>query len=479
MMNVVEVRSAAQSRPRFAVYACLLIFFAGAILGVLELGRNLHSQSPAVVHSAVASHRASGPDWPRMLLQVVVIIAASRAFGWAMRWLRQPQVVGETIAGIVLGPSLLGWIAPGASSFLFPANSLNLLGALSQIGLTLFMFLVGLELDLSALRSKSHTAVMTSHVSIIFPFFLGSLLSLKLYAPLAPPNVPFSHFALFVGISMSITAFPVLARILAERGMLKTPIGSITIACAAIDDITAWCLLACVVALVRADAALPVWVTLGGSAVFCALMVFAVRRVLSNISQRRQPSGSIGEGTMAVLFLLLLTSAWITESLGIHALFGSFLVGAIIPRNQALIGEVQKMVSHLTIVLLLPIFFALTGLRTNVAGLGDGYLWIYGVAILVAAVVGKFGGSLLSARFSGSSWHEAATLGVLMNTRGLMELVVLNIGYDIGILSRPLFTMMVLMAVFTTMMTSPLLDLLTSLQARTRREPNAAEHSRT
>jgi Kef-type K+ transport system membrane component KefB len=458
-MNTAEatpiMRSAGRSTA--VVYAGVLVLFAGAIAGVLKLGGRLEPAELAV-STVFAARPPTGVEWPRMLVQVGVIIGASRALGWAMRWIGQPQVVGEITAGIALGPSVLGWIAPHASAVLFPASSLNVLGGLSQIGLTLFMFLVGLELDVSAIRRKSHAVVMTSHVSIIFPFFLGSALSLALYSRLAPANVPFTHFALFMGISMSVTAFPVLARILSERGMIDSPVGSVTLACAAVGDITAWCILAGVVVLVRADAALPFWATVAGSLAFSAVMVFGVRRLLSRISSRYHEDGRVGEGTFALIFLLLVASACITEYLGIHALFGAFLMGAIMPKDRSLVSEVRKKINHLTVVLLLPIFFALTGLRTNVSTLGDARMWVYAGLILAAAVVGKFGGSLLSARFSGSSWREAATIGILMNTRGLVELVVLNIGYDVGVISKPLFVMLVLMALFTTMMTAPVLD---------------------
>lgn len=467
-MNVAQAHPVAPMRPRFtaAVYVGVLVLFVGVVAGVLEFGRYLEPATAALASASASTGRHAGGHWPLMLLQVAIILAVSRAFGWAVRRVHQPQVVGEIMAGILLGPSFFGWVAPGLSSALFPVSSLNLLAALSQIGLTLFMFLVGLELDLTALRSKSHTAVITSHVGIILPFVLGCISSLCLYSRLAPPQVPFAHFALFVGISMSITAFPVLARILSERRMLDTPIGAVTLACAAVDDITAWCLLAGVVALVRTDAALPLWFTLGGSALFCAVMILAVRPLLSHLSRRSSDSSRIGEGALAFMLLLLLLSASITEYLGIHALFGSFLIGAIMPRHGTLVAQVSEKVNHLSVVLLLPIFFALTGLRTDVGALATGDMWMFALLILGAAVLGKFGGSLLSGRLTGSTWHDAAMLGALMNTRGLMEIVVLNVGYDIGILSKPLFAMMISMALITTMMTTPVLAWLDRQKAR-------------
>jgi Kef-type K+ transport system membrane component KefB len=441
------------------IYVVLLAVFALAALGVLQLGRDLQSTAgaaTAVARSKPAQHAA---DLSRLLLQIGVIISASRSLGWLFRKLRQPQVVGEMVAGILLGPSLLGWLLPSASATLFPPASLGVLNGLSQVGLALFMFTIGLELDLELLQRRPHTAVLTSHVSIILPFLLGMVLSLFLYSSLAGDNVPFLHFALFMGISMSITAFPVLARILVERKMLGGTLGTITIACAAVDDVTAWCILAAVVALARADhASVSPWLTVTGTLAFCALMAFGVRRLLQAVARRRGEDEPLGENTLAVIFILLLASASVTEWLGIHALFGAFLMGSIMPREGKAIRQVHDKVSHVTVVLFLPIFFALTGLRTNVALLAGGERWLALAVIIVAATVGKFGGSSISARVSGLSWRDAMSLGVLMNTRGLMELVALNIGYDVGIISRPLFTMMVCMALFTTILTTPILE---------------------
>jgi Kef-type K+ transport system membrane component KefB len=399
------------------------------------------------------------PHLSTLLLQVAVILAAARLVGWVFRKIHQPQVIGEMLAGILLGPSLLGWAAPSVSAFIFPPQSLGFLSALSQIGLVLFMFLVGLEFDWRGLRKQGHTALVTSHASIVAPFLLGTALALFLYPRLSDESVTFTNFALFMGIAMSITAFPVLARILSERQMLRSKVGNLTIACAAVDDVTGWCILAGVVLLVRASSGpLPLWLTLAGTAAFVVVMVFLVRPLLRRILQAFKREHGISPDTMAVIFLLVLVSGLTTEVLGIHALFGAFFAGVILPREYSLVEALGEKIESVSTVLLLPLFFAFTGLRTTVGLVSGGIMWSYVALIILVAVTGKFGGSAIAARITGMNWREASTVGILMNTRGLMELVVLNIGLDIGVLSPALFTMMVLMALVTTFMTSPLLQ---------------------
>jgi len=396
---------------------------------------------------------------PTLLLQVAVILAVSRMVGWIFRKIHQRQVIGEMVAGILLGPSLLGWLAPNLSAVIFPPASLGFLSALSQIGLIVFMFLIGLELDPQTLHRRSHAAVVTSHVSIMFPFLLGSLLSLYLYPRLSDDSVSFTNFTLFMGTAMSITAFPVLARILTERNMLRTPLGVLTIACAAVDDVTAWCILAGVVLLVRtAEGSVPFWLTLLGSLGYIAIMILGVRRLLRKFELLYRKRGAITQDMLAVMLLLVLASGWTTEWLGIHALFGAFIVGAIMPKESDFVHALLEKLNDFAVVLLLPLFFAFTGLRASVGLLNGGEMWFYFALILIAAIVGKFGGSTIAARITGTPWREASALGILMNTRGLVELVALNIGYDIGVISPTLFTMLVLMALITTFMTSPLLE---------------------
>jgi Kef-type K+ transport system membrane component KefB/nucleotide-binding universal stress UspA family protein len=396
-----------------------------------------------------------------LLLQVGVIVVFSRAVGWVFRQLRQPQVVGEMAAGIMLGPSLLGWLAPGLSRSLFPPESLGHLNSLSQVGLIVFMFLVGLELEPRLLRGRGHAAVVTSHASIVVPFCLGAALALYLYPRLSDDSVAFSSFALFMGAAMSVTAFPVLARILTERGLLQTRLGAVTIACAAVDDISAWSILAVVVALVRASAAhASVWFTLLGSAAYVAVMVVLVRPALRALERYYHARGRATQDLVAIVLLLVLASAWTTEWLGIHALFGAFALGTMMPKDAGLVHDLTEKLEDLTVVLLLPIFFAFTGLRTSIGIVQGSAMWSYVGLVLLVACAGKFGGSAIAARATGLRWREAGALGILMNTRGLMELVILGIGLDLGAISPALFTIMVLMALVTTAMTTPVLELI-------------------
>jgi Kef-type K+ transport system membrane component KefB len=393
-----------------------------------------------------------------LILQIGTILIAARLVGWIFGRLHQPRVVGEMLAGILLGPSLLGWLAPNFSAALFPADSLGHLNSLSQVGLLIFMFLVGLELDLGHLRELGRAAVMTSWVSIVVPFIIGAAFALYLYPRLSDPTVSFSAFALFMGAAMSVTAFPVLARILAERNMLRTRVGSVAIACAAVDDVTAWCILAAIVVMVRASSLeLPVWATVSGLVAFVLLMAFVVRPALRRLEHVYEKRAVLTQDLIAIILLVVLASGWATETLGVHALFGAFLAGVMMPRHRELSAELSQRFEALIVVLLLPIYFALTGLRSSVFLISGAKLWLYCAVIIVLAIVGKLGGSLFAARLNGMSWRESAAVGILMNTRGLVELVILNIGHDLGILSPSLFSMMVLMALVTTLMTTPLL----------------------
>jgi Kef-type K+ transport system membrane component KefB len=320
------------------------------------------------------------------------------------------------------------------------------------------MFLVGLELDPKILRGRGHTTVLTSHVSIIAPFFLGSLLALYLYPRLSDDSVTFINFALFLGTAMSITAFPVLARILSERKLLNTHLGTVSIAVAAVDDVTGWFILAFVVLLVRSNEAGSIWWMLGGLVLYVLLMLVGVRRFLWRLEAMYEKRGLLTQNIMAIVLLLLLASSWVTERLGIHALFGAFLIGAIMPKHPGFVHTLTEKLNDVAVVLLLPIFFAFTGIRTSLGLVAGAQMWFYFALIFGVAILGKFGGSTLAARLSGMSWREAGALGTLMNTRGLMELVLLNIGLDIGVISPALFAMLVLMAIVTTFMTAPVLE---------------------
>ena len=390
-------------------------------------------------------------------MQLVVIIAIAGAFRRVFRWIGQPPVMGEMIAGIVLGPSVLGLIFPEAMAFLFPPASLETLRLLSQIGVVIFMFIVGMEVDVQLLREKGSAAVMISHASIIVPFLLGTALSLFLYQDLAPQGTSFNAFALFIGVAMSITAFPVLARILEDRNLSQTYLGTIAITCAAIDDVTAWCILALVIALVKATGIEISAITIVLTLIFAAAMFFIVRPQLGRVI--KDPDSKSHRRRLVPIFLaFFLLCALITETIGIHALFGAFLAGVVMPPStefRVFLKDKWAFGSYA----LLPLFFAFTGLRTQLGLLNELNDWLLCLVIILVAIAGKLGGSMLMGRWTGMNWSDAFAIGVLMNTRGLVELVVLNIGYDLGILSGRIFAMMVLMALVTTFMTGPLLSL--------------------
>jgi Kef-type K+ transport system membrane component KefB len=407
------------------------------------------------------------PNLFTLVLQITVILAVCRIVGSLFRRFHQPRVVGEMFAGILLGPSLLGWIAPNFSAYLFPAGSLGFLNALSQVGVVVFMFLVGLGIDPKELKHQSHAAVLVSHVSITAPFVLASLLALYLYPRLCDDSISFVNFALFMGAAMSITAFPVLARILIERNMMKSRLGSVAIACAAVDDVTGWCILAYIVVLIRAaHQRTSIWITIGGILVFGAVMIYGVSFLLRGFERAFRKHGEISESGMAFLILMTMASALCTERLGIHLLFGSFLMGAIMPKEPKFVRYVVERFETVTVTLLLTLFFAFTGLRTNIGLVRGPAMWSYCGLIVLVAAAGKLGGSMIAARFSGMGWRDAAGLGTLMNTRGLMGLVILDIGLDVKIISPALFSMMVVMALLTTFMAVPLLDLICGNEAR-------------
>jgi Kef-type K+ transport system membrane component KefB len=322
------------------------------------------------------------------------------------------------------------------------------------------MFLVGLEFNSTRIRNLGRAVLLTSHVSISLPFFLGSLAALFLYPRLSDRHVTFPAFALFLGAAMSITAFPVLARILAERRLTRSELGALAIACAAVDDVTAWGILAYIVAFVRASQqSNPLWMTFAGVTVFVLLMIYGVRPLLRHFHAAFLRHGRVTETMMAVLLLLLLLSAAMTEWLGIHLLFGAFLFGAILPRDDGFLRGITEKLESITLVLLLPLFFAFTGLRTSIGVVRGREMWLYCLLIIVIAIAGKLGGATIASRAAGVPWRNALALGILMNTRGLMELVILNIGLEFGVINQALFSMMVLMALVTTFFTTPLLEM--------------------
>jgi Kef-type K+ transport system membrane component KefB len=395
-----------------------------------------------------------------LLAQIITIIIVARFFGWVFRKIGQPSVIGEIIAGIVLGPSLLGLYFPEFSLTLFPVASLGNLQFLSQIGLILFMFVIGMELDLKVLQNRAKDAVVISHASIIFPFALGIGLAYFVYFRFAPEGVAFLPFALFMGIAMSITAFPVLARIVQERGIHKTKLGAIVITCAAADDITAWCILAAVIAIVKAGTFVSSLYIIGMAMAYVLAMLYVVKPFLKKIGELYATKDSLNKPVVAIFFLTLIISSYTTEIIGIHALFGAFMTGVIMPDITKFRNLFIEKVEDVSVILLLPLFFVFTGLRTEIGLLNDPYLLKITGFIILVAVIGKFLGSALAAKFVGQSWRDSLTIGALMNTRGLMELIVLNIGLDLKVLTPEVFTMMVIMALVTTFMTGPTLNVI-------------------
>ena len=431
------------------------------LMAVLQTGARL--APPASLNdtaNALSSPKpTAAPDLFVLVAQIALIILASRAVGFLFQKLSQPQVIGEMLAGIMLGPSLLEWLAPGVSAALFPASSLGTLNAISQLGLVIYMFLVGLELNAAELRRYGKAAMLISHVSIVVPFVLAAMLSLYLYPRLAETGVSFMSFALFMGAAVAITAFPVLARILTDQQLLSTSLGTVAITCAAVDDVTGWSILAYIMVLIRASqSAKPIWMTLAGLAIFLAVMIWVFRRLFAKLERHFSQHGSLPDHLLALMIVFALCSALCTEALGLHLLFGAFVAGAVMPKDRRFVTYLLDKFESVAVLLLLPVFFAFTGLRTRIGLVNGGEMWFYCALIVGVAILGKVGGSGFAARLGGMKWRDATALGILMNTRGLMELVVLNMGLDIKVISPALFSMMVVMALVTTFMTAPLLQ---------------------
>ena len=441
-----------------------LLFYAGtvvaavaAFLAIRSAGLRLEPAvtAPAAIGQAVESTNALF----HLLLALAVIIVTARLVGHLFRLIDQPLVMGELVGGIILGPSLLGRLAPGVSGRLLPPDIAPFLSVHAQLGVILYMFLVGLELDLRAIRHQGRATIAISHASILLPFLLGSGLALALYPEYAGSAVSFTVFALFIGVSMSVTAFPVLARILTDRGISKSRMGTIALTCAAVGDATAWCLLAMVVSIAEArarNAALTIALTIA----FVVLVLKVALPVVHRIVERLERSPALTPTGLSIVLAAVLASAVATEFIGIHALFGAFLFGAIIPSGTRIASDLRDRLEGVVSVLFLPVFFAFTGMRTEIGLFGGAANWLLCGVIILTACAGKFGGSLAASRLVGLGWRDSTALSVLMNTRGLVELIVLNIGLDLNIISPQLFAMLVLMALVTTFLTSPLLQLL-------------------
>lgn len=443
--------------PRWAYPVVVGIPLAG-LAAVLAYGSSLVAPSAPATAAPVAPVINPTLRVPIFLAQILVVLVVSRAAGAAMRRIGQPQVIGEMIGGLALGPSILGAVSPGAYNALFPQGTVRFLNALSQVGLLLFMFLVGTELHLESLKTKGGVALLTSHASIVMPMLFGALLAIPLYTSLAVQGVPFASFALFIGTAMSITALPVLARILAERRMIDSDLGVLALACAAVDDATAWMVLAAVVTLTNPGSSFNS-VMLAALAVitFVLAMLTLGRRLATALVRRILADGQLGHDGFAALLAIVIVSSWISDRLGAHAVFGAFLAGVIMPRDPELMRQLRARLEDLLVVLLLPIFFVATGIRVRL----DLTMQTFGFLLLavIAATVGKMGGSAAAARIGGSSWREALALGSLMNARGLVGLVVVNVGLESGVISPAVYSILILTAVITTTTTAPLLDL--------------------
>jgi Kef-type K+ transport system membrane component KefB len=453
MLTTTDAPTSVRPWRTAVAYAAMLAVAVGLFVVIRAAGEAIPN-SPA---ASSLTHAAPGVvsksnSLLQILIALVAVVVTGRVLAWAFRRIGQPPVIGEVVAGILLGPSLLG---RDISAYILPDTVAPVLGSIAQLGVILYMFLVGLELNAARLRRRVHTAVAISHASIIAPFLLGAGLAVLLFPDLSRPGVPFTSFALFMGIAMAITAFPVLARILTDQRLTATELGVLALSCAAVDDVTAWCLLAFVVGVARAE--------VGGAMIVTALAVgyvafvfLAVRPLAARFVRHCEHVPPRG-GVVAGMLVAVLVSALTTEAIGVHTVFGAFLLGAVIPHDSAVARVFAEKLETLVTTLLLPAFFAYTGMRTEIGLVSGANAWLICGLITLTATFGKVGGTWIAARLTGLDGHTATALGVLMNTRGLMELIVLSIGLDLGVISPTLFAMMVLMALATTMATSPLL----------------------
>jgi Kef-type K+ transport system membrane component KefB len=446
-------------------YLLLVVVPAVAAVALLSLGSDL------VPHGRLTGHAlgVAPATFPSLLIAVPVILIACQAVGVAFRRLGQPEVVGQIAAGFILGPSVFGPAWHQGFRWLFPASLSAPLSALAQLGLILFMFIIGYELNPALIRGQGRIAVTVSHVSIAIPFVSGILLAIGMYRRLAPHDVGFIPFALFCAISLSITAFPVAARILQARGMAGTPLGTLALTCAATDDVTGWCLLAIVVAAASAASGAVAWRTIALAAAFAAALLGPVRSWLRRLLAPGQEGGVMMSESVVLPLILcaVLLCAFATSAIGIQPIFGAFLIGLIMPRRPEITERAVARIRDLTVTLLLPMFFVSTGLQTKLGLLGsDWYLWAWCGAIILTAVAGKGIASAAAARLSGMSAGDSLALGALMNCRGLTGLIVLNVGLSLKVISPTMFTMLVVNALVATVMTVPLLTLADRLRGR-------------
>lgn len=446
-------------RRFFGSYLTLLIACGAVIYAICLKGKELSQVSPAFSTLLTSAAHQQINNLLQVLIALAVVIIMAQAMGALFQFLGQPLVIGEVVGGILLGPSFLGVYAPQFQKAILPPETFPFLSVIAQLGVIFYMFVVGLELDLKVLKKSGHSALAIAHAGILIPMVLGAYLALSLFKELSIPGVPFLQFAFFLGISLSVTAFPVLARILTDKKMSKSRIGTMALTSAAIGDVTAWCLLAVLVSLAQ-DAFGNAIRTTVLTLIYIGGMFLIGGPIMRRLIPWLEKFDRLTQGGIATFFVALLLSALATEFIGIHAIFGAFLLGAITPHDSRVAKELTDRVEDLVRIVFLPAFFAFTGMRTQVGLISSSQDWTDCLLLIAVATLGKFGATLVSARLNGYNWRESSALGVLMNTRGLVELIVLNLGLDLKLISPRLFTMLVIMALVTTLMTSPLLSLL-------------------
>ena len=409
----------------------------------------------------------------QIFIQLIVILLVVQAFGTVCKYIGQPKVVGEILGGLALGPALLGAISPQIDANLFPSNTLPTLQTLGDIGLVLYMFSMGMHIDTQDMLKRGHKAMVVSLSGILIPLLLGGILAYFLFPDFGGSNATILSFTLLVGTAMAITAFPVLARLLEERQMLTSSIGTLALLCAAITDIVGWCLLAFITMIIHSTGITSVLMMLGLLILFIVVMLAVVRPLLlwSDRHLRSKPT------QLVLVTVLLLMSAYATNAIGIHPVFGAFMMGMILPRHTTAFKQVQN-IEQLNTILFLPLYFVYNGLRVHIGLINSPALWLLVVLVLIVACLGKILGGTLSLKLFGSSWHRSLTLGTLLNTRGLVELILLNIALDLKVITPTLFAILVIMAIATTMMAPPLLFLLGYRQtkAQKQKEQKQAEH---
>ncbi len=407
----------------------------------------------------------------RFFLQMAFILVVCRAVGWVFVRLGQSQVVSEMIAGVLMGPSLMGWLLPGVSAYVFPAESRPILFAVCQVGLALYMFLIGVEFDLDLIRRRTRSAAAVSLAGILAPFALGAALASQLAGDtsLFSARTTTLQAVLFMGAAMSITAFPMLARIIQERGLARTSLGTLALAAGAMDDAAAWCVLAVVLASFQGDASIAL-LAIGGGIAYALVVLLGVKRWLAPLGRRVERDGRLDADTLVLMLALCMLGAWFTDAIQIYAVFGAFLMGLAMPRGR-FAEELQRQVRPLVTAFLLPVFFVYSGLNTKIGLVDTPALWALAGVVLLAATAGKGLACYAAARWHGEPHHEAMAIGTLMNARGLMELIILNIGLQRGIIEPALFAIMVLMAIVTTLAATPVFNAI----ERSRRQVAAAQ----